>query len=103
MRPCALILCSFQVSCGGNHTLVHAVPIDNEFVNNSVQQTKSSDTLPPLKVVKKKIDEHIENLEPFTIITATITKANGYDLDVLNINGENVKVRICLVIILCLF
>lgn len=70
------------------------MPVDNEFVNNSVQQTKSSDTLPPLKVVKKKIEEHIENLEPFTIITATITKANGHDKEVLNTAGENVKVRL---------
>lgn len=51
-----------QASCGGNHTLVHAEPVENELTdNNGVENNiKSSDTLPPLKVPKKAIEERKE-------------------------------------------
>ncbi|XP_015365250.1 PREDICTED: X-linked retinitis pigmentosa GTPase regulator-like [Diuraphis noxia] len=76
-----------MVSCGGNHTLIHAEPIENEHANNSLQQIKSSDSLPPLRVVKKKIEERKENIEPFP----SITPANDNDLEVLIIVKESVK------------
>ncbi|KAL5242836.1 hypothetical protein ACI65C_010246 [Semiaphis heraclei] len=76
-----------MVSCGGNHTLIHAEPIESEFANNSLQQIKSSDSLPPLRVVKKKIEERKENIEPFP----SSTPANDNDLEVLIIVKESVK------------
>ncbi|CAH1712880.1 X-linked retinitis pigmentosa GTPase regulator-like isoform X2 [Aphis gossypii] len=76
-----------MVSCGGNHTLIHAEPFENDLSNNSLQQIKSSDTLPPLKVVKKIIEERKENIEPFT----SITLANDNDSEALNVVKESVK------------
>ncbi|XP_008182284.1 X-linked retinitis pigmentosa GTPase regulator isoform X2 [Acyrthosiphon pisum] len=74
-----------MVSCGGNHTLIHAEPLDNELTNNSLQQIKSSDSLPPLRVVKKIIEERKENIEPFT----SITPAKDNEPEVLNIVKES--------------
>jgi len=79
-----------KVSCGGNHTLIHAEPLENELANNSLQQIKSSDSLPPLRVVKKIIEERKENIEPFT----SITPANDNNPEVLITVKESVKVMI---------
>lgn len=80
------------MSCGGNHTLIHAEPLESENANNSSQQIKSSDSLPPLRVVKKIIEERKENIEPFT----SITPANDNDLEVLIIVKESAKVMLYL-------
>lgn len=69
--------------------MVHAEPVENAYVNNSAQQIKSSDTLPPLRVVKKVIEERKENIEPFTSISA----ANGNDQEIIDIAKETAKVR----------
>ncbi|XP_025208990.1 X-linked retinitis pigmentosa GTPase regulator-like isoform X3 [Melanaphis sacchari] len=76
-----------MVSCGGNHTLIHAEPFENDTSNNGLQQIKLSDSLPPLRVVKKKIEERKENIEPFT----SITPANDNDSGVLNVVKGSVK------------
>ncbi|XP_025418053.1 X-linked retinitis pigmentosa GTPase regulator-like isoform X2 [Sipha flava] len=78
-----------MVSCGGNHTLVHAEPAENELIDNdNVKQMKSTDTLPPLKVAKKVIEERKENIEIFTTITPT---ANGNEQEALSVIKKNVK------------
>lgn len=69
----------FQASCGGNHTLIHAEPIDGELAaNRGGRQVKASaDALPPLKVPPKKVaDDRKENVEPFASIIATTTNGN---------------------------
>lgn len=79
------------MSCGGNHTLIHAEPIENEHAINSVKQIKSSDTLPPLRVAKKVNEERKENIEPFT----SMTSDNDYDEEISNdVKDNNIRVRV---------
>lgn len=66
------------------------MPAENELIcNDNVKQIKSSDTLPPLKVAKKIIEERKENIEIFTSITPA---TNGNDQEILNGAKENVRV-----------
>lgn len=63
--------------------------MDNDITNIANQQDKSSDVLPPLRIVKKVIEERKENIEPFTTIAST----NGNDQEVLNNVKDKAKVR----------
>ncbi|XP_050432104.1 X-linked retinitis pigmentosa GTPase regulator-like [Adelges cooleyi] len=65
-----------MVSCGANHTLVYAEPTDGErhIESNTAQQVKPTnhETLPPLKVPKKAVEERKEHTVP-----KTLTNGNG--------------------------
>ncbi|VVC26390.1 Zasp-like motif,Regulator of chromosome condensation 1/beta-lactamase-inhibitor protein II,Domain [Cinara cedri] len=79
-----------MVSCGGNHTLLHAEPVESESTDYDVQNNiKSSDTLPPLKVPKKVAEERKETVESFSSI---VTQVEDNDDDkVLKVVKEEIK------------
>ncbi|CAI6349035.1 unnamed protein product [Macrosiphum euphorbiae] len=73
-----------MVSCGGNHTLVHAEPLDTTHVNNSLQQLNRL-LIASIKGCEKIIEDRKENIEPFT----SITPAKDNEPEVLNIAKES--------------
>lgn len=80
------------MNCGGNHTLIHAKPFENEPTDNGEENNiKTSDILPPLKVPKKVIEERKETVESFTSIVTQVD--NNDDDELFKIVEKGIKVR----------
>lgn len=81
--------------------MIQAEPTENELTDNGIEQIKSSDALPPLRVVKKAIEERKENIEPFT--TVAVTNGNDRQEVIIDVVKEDVKVILCIAVTKQLF